>query len=51
MEICDTELETKSSQLIILSIYRASTGDFKQLITTYINKLDNPLKHLHKPKA
>jgi len=41
MEICDTEPETKSSPLIILSLYRAPTGDFKQ----FIKKIDNALKY------
>ena len=31
-EICATELETKSSKLIILSLHRAPTGDFNQFI-------------------
>ena len=47
MEICDNEPKTRSSQLIILSLYRAPTGDFKQ----FIKKIDDALKYLYKPKA
>ena len=43
MEICDIEPETKLSQLIILSLYRAPTGDFKQ----FIKKIDDALKYLY----
>jgi len=46
MEICCVELETKSSKLIILSLYRAPTGDFNHLL----KYLDDALKHLYKPK-
>jgi len=47
LEICAVELETKSSTLIILSLYRAPTGDFNQ----FIKNLGDVLKHLYKPKA
>ena len=47
LEICAVEPETKSSKLIILSLYRAPTGDFNQ----FIKKLDDALKHLYKPKG
>jgi hypothetical protein len=47
MEICAVELETKSSKLIILSLYRAPTGYFNQLI----KYLDDALKHLYTPKV
>ena len=32
LEICAIKLETKSSKLIILNLYRAPTGDFNQFI-------------------
>ena len=44
LEICAFELETK---LIIVSLYRGSTGDFNQ----FMMNLDDALKHLYKPKA
>jgi len=47
LEICAAELETKSSKLIILSLHRASTGDFKR----FIRNLDDALKYLYKPKV
>jgi hypothetical protein len=46
-KFCAIELETKSSKLNILSLYRALTGDFNQCI----EKQDDALKHLHKSKA
>ena len=46
LEICAIELETKSSKLIILSVYRMPLGDFNQ----FIKNLDDALKHLYKPK-
>jgi hypothetical protein len=39
------ELETGASKLIVLSTYRAPTGDFNQ----FLKKLDNTLKYLYKP--
>ena len=47
MEICVVELETKSSKLIILSLYREPTRDFNQLI----KYLGDALKHPYKPKV
>jgi hypothetical protein len=32
LEICAAELETGASKLIVLSIYRAPTGDFNQFL-------------------
>jgi hypothetical protein len=46
MEICAIELETKSSKLIILSLYRVLTGDFNQ----FVKNLNDALKRMHKPK-
>jgi len=46
MEICANDLETKSSKLIILSLYRVPTGDFNQ----FIKNLDDALKHPYKSK-
>jgi hypothetical protein len=42
LEICAVELETEASKLIILSLYRAPTGDFDQ----FIKNLDNILEYL-----
>lgn len=47
MEICTTELETKSSELIILSLYKAPTGDFNQ----FIKDLNDAVKHQYTPTA
>ena len=47
MEICATELETTSSELIILSLYKAPTGDFNQ----FIKDLNNAVKHQYTPTA
>jgi exonuclease III len=47
LEICAVELETETSKLIILSLYRAPTGDFNW----FIKNLDDTLKYLYKPKA
>ena len=47
LEICAVELETRASKLIVLSIYRAPTGDFNQ----FLKKLDDTLKYLYKPKT
>jgi hypothetical protein len=46
LEICAVDLETKAPKLIILSIYRAPTGDFNQ----FLKNLDDTLKYLHKLK-
>jgi len=45
LEFCAVELETKSSKLIIFSLYRRPTGNFSQ----FIKNLDDALKHLYKP--
>jgi hypothetical protein len=37
LEICAVELEIEVSKLIVLSIYRAPTGDFNQ----FLKKLDD----------
>jgi hypothetical protein len=47
MEICAVELVTKSSKLIILSLYRVLTGDINQ----YINNLHDALTQLYKLQA
>jgi hypothetical protein len=44
LEIYAVELETKSSKLIVLSLYRAPTGNFNQVI----KNVDDDLKHLYK---
>jgi len=46
-EVCGIELETKSSNLRILSLYRASSANFIQ----FIDKLDATLKYLCNPKS
>jgi hypothetical protein len=47
LEICAIQLETKSSNLIILSLYRAPSDDFQQ----FLRGLDATLKHLYNPKT
>jgi len=47
LEIYATDLETKTSKLITLSLQRVPIGDCNQ----FINNLDNVLKHLYKPKT
>jgi len=47
LEICATELETKSPKLIILSLQTVSTGNFRP----FIMNLDDALKYLYKPKV
>jgi len=46
LEICANELQTKSSRLIILNLYRVHTGDFNQCI----KNLDDALKRPYKSK-
>jgi hypothetical protein len=46
LEICATELETKSSKLITLSLYRVPRGDFIK----FVKNLDNALKCTLEPK-
>jgi hypothetical protein len=47
LEICAVQLETKTSNLIILSLYRAPSGDFQQSLMV----LDATLKYLYNPKT
>jgi hypothetical protein len=47
MEICAIKLQTKSSKLFILSLYRGPTGYFNQ----FIQNLDDAVQHLYKPTA
>jgi hypothetical protein len=47
LESCAIHLETKASSLIILSLYRAPSGDFNQ----FIKRSDATLKYLHTPKS
>ena len=47
LETYAVELETGASKLIVLSIYRAPTGDFSQ----FLKRLDDTLKYLYKPKT
>ena len=46
LEICAIKLETKSTALIILRLYRATTGDFNR----FINNPFGALQYLCKPK-
>jgi hypothetical protein len=46
-EICAIQLVTKISNLIILSLYRAPSGDVNELL----RRLDSTLKYLHNPKS
>jgi hypothetical protein len=41
------QLESKLSNIYVLAVYRAPTGDFE----TFLNKLQNILNYLYKPKA
>jgi exonuclease III len=47
LEICAIQLETKTSTLIILSLYRAPSGDFQQ----FLKGLDATLKYLYNPET
>jgi hypothetical protein len=47
LEIYAVQLETKTSNLITLSLYRAHTGDFHQ----FQRGLDATLKYLYNPKT
>jgi hypothetical protein len=47
LENCAIELETKSSELIIISLYKPPTGDFNQ----FIKDLNNAVKHQYTPTA
>ena len=46
LEICATELETKSSKLTTLSLYRVPPD-----LNKFIKNLDDALKHQYKPTA
>jgi exonuclease III len=47
LEICEIQLETKISNLITLSLYRAPSGDSYQ----FLSGLDATLKYLYNPKT
>jgi hypothetical protein len=47
LEIFAVEIETETSKLIVLSLYRAPTGDFNW----FIENLDDTLKYLYEPKT
>jgi hypothetical protein len=47
LEICAIQLETKTSNLIILSLYRDPSGGFYQ----FLSGLDAALKYLYNPKT
>jgi hypothetical protein len=47
LEICAVQLETKTSEVIMLSLYRASSGDFSQ----FVERLDVTLKYLYNPRS
>jgi hypothetical protein len=44
LEICAIQLETKTYELIIISLYRAHSGDFNQ----FLKRLDTTLKDLYR---
>jgi hypothetical protein len=47
LKVCAIELETKSSNLKILALYRVPFANFNQ----FIKRLDNTLKYLYNPKS
>jgi hypothetical protein len=47
LEICAIQLVTKTANLIILSLYRAPSGD----INEFLKRLDAILKYLYSPKS
>jgi exonuclease III len=47
LEVCATELETKSSNLRTLALYRDSFANFNQ----FRERLDATLKYLHNPQS
>jgi hypothetical protein len=47
LKICAIQLETKTSNLIILGLYRSPSGDFNQ----FLKGLDATLKYLYNPKS
>jgi exonuclease III len=46
-ESCAIQLVTKTSHLIILSLYSAPSGE----ISEFLRRLDSTLKHLYNPKS
>jgi hypothetical protein len=46
-KVCAVKLETKSSNLRILALYRAPSANFNQ----FIKRQDATLKHLNNPKS
>jgi hypothetical protein len=47
LEICAVQLETKTSNFLILGLYRSPSGDFTQ----FLKGLDATLKYLYNPKS
>jgi hypothetical protein len=47
LEVCATELETKSPNFRILAFYRSPSANFNQ----FIKRLDATLKYLYNPKS
>jgi exonuclease III len=47
IECCVVQLESKFSNIYVLAVYRAPTGDSE----TFLNKLENILNYLYKLKA
>jgi hypothetical protein len=47
IECCVKQLESKFSNIYVLAIWRAPTGDFEHLLS----KLDCIMNDLHKPKT
>jgi hypothetical protein len=47
LEICAILLVTKTANLIILSLYRAPSGD----VNEFVERLDAVLKYLYSPKS
>jgi hypothetical protein len=47
IECCAIQLESKFSNIYVLTMYRAPTGDFEQ----FLSKLDYIINYFYKPKA
>jgi hypothetical protein len=47
LEICAVQLEAKTFNIIILSLYRAPSGDFSQ----FMKRSNVALKYLYNPKS
>jgi exonuclease III len=47
LAICAIQLDIKTCKLIIISLYRAPSGDFNQ----FLKRLDTTLKYLYNPKS